>query len=574
MNKLLTINDLIAFCNEQNFSNFNAEESGYQICVQIPSTFNESEEKDSDTLYAYCLAFHTSDNLNHSNVTEDAAKKAMQSMAYKPVLANFCEIDGVRDFTSHDFEIDEDGNFTYFEKQVGCFTADKPYMEDDPEVEGRKNVFAKVAIPRNYTDAAEIIERKNGTNVSVELAINSLEWDGSTKTLLLTDITVMGLTLLGKDPNSGQDVKPGMANAHIQLEDFSAENNSVVFNKAELIDEITQAVMNKLDDHINNNQRKEDPKVRFEENKEETTVEEMEVESTEEAVVTEEMSEEATEETPEVVVNSEEDELKEPIETESVEERNESADDVAFADDDPVETDPGSEADDDDGEDEEDELDLNDDGNLNNGQQDRKAFTINGMTFEVSMSEIMYSLYELVNNSYGEVDNDYYSVDVYEGSKTVVMTGMFSGRSYRQSYKVRNNVYSLVGDRVPVKAVYVTETEEAELDKMRANYSSISEKLAKYESEPEKIAALESADYAAIANEEDFINLKKRENYFDLSVNEVKEKADQILLQYAKSGKMNFAAEEKKEESKKDFFAFARVESKNNFLDTLLKSSK
>ena len=377
----------------------------------------------------------------------------------------------------------------------------------------------------------------------------------------------------------GEFVLPGMKGSNVTLKDFSMENNSIYFNKQILIDEITQAVMNKLDNHINNNQRKEEePNVEFEEMNKETTVEEMEIESTEKTV-TEEMSEDATVDAPEVVTNSEEsEELKEPTEelTESTEveacEENKESDETTeanFGDDDSG-NDSGDDEDDTDEDDtEEDELDLDDDGNLNNGQQDRKSFSINGVTFEVSMSEIMYSLYELVNNSYSEVDNDYYSVDVYEGSKTVVMTGMFSGRSYRQGYKVRNNVYSLVGDRVSVKVVYATPEEEAELDKMRSNYSSISEKLAKYESEPEKIAVLESSDYSAIANEEDFVNLKKRENYFDLSVDEVKTKADELLLQYAKSGKLNFA-EEKKEEPQKDFFAFARVEKSSSFLDGLL----
>ena len=195
------------------------------------------------------------------------------------------------------------------------------------------------------------------------------------------------------------------------------------------------------------------------------------------------------------------------------------------------------------------------------------------MEFEISLSEIQMAIFELVNNTYAEADNDYYCVEVYEGSKTVVMSGMFSGRSFKQSYKVRNNTYSLVGDRISVKAVYVTADEEAELDRMRGNYSAISDKLAKYEAEPEKMEILNSSDYANIADHEDFAELKKQENHFDLTVDELKEKADAMLLQYAKSGKLNFSVNkpEEKEEPKKDFFAFARIEPKNDFLDGLLR---
>jgi len=82
----------------------------------MPAHFSKSEDEDAEMLFASVLAFHTGNNRNRSNLTEDAAKKAIKELAYKPVLANFCEIDGVRDFTSHDFIIDDDGNFIYEEK--------------------------------------------------------------------------------------------------------------------------------------------------------------------------------------------------------------------------------------------------------------------------------------------------------------------------------------------------------------------------------------------------------------------------------------------------------------------------
>jgi len=206
MHKLLTLDDLVKFCEQNNFAKFSAKDSGYQICVQIPVKFSIDEEIDNNLFFGNVLVMHTGVNRNKSSLTEDAAKKAIKNLAYKPVLANFCEIDGVRDFTSHDFDIDENGEYVYYEKQVGCFTADKAYMEQDPDHEDRMNIFAKVAIPREYTDAAEIIERKNGTKCSVELGVNKLSYSAKDKVLMLEDVDVMGLTLLGKDPETGQDV--------------------------------------------------------------------------------------------------------------------------------------------------------------------------------------------------------------------------------------------------------------------------------------------------------------------------------------------------------------------------------
>ena len=342
----------------------------------------------------------------------------------------------------------------------------------------------------------------------------------------------MGCTLLGVDPDTGKEINEGMENARLDIADFSAESNCS-FSKDDLIEEITQAVMNRLDNH-NNDQRKEE--CGLSDFKEEVVnVESVDNEIEDKA---------AEEETPEVV---------EEFETEE----------EAVVDNEEV----SEEADGEEGDVVEEEFEENTE------EDDKKNFSINGMTFEISLSEIQNALFELVNNTYAESDNDYYMVEVYEGSKTVVMSGIFTGHSFRQNYKVRSGVYSLTGDRVSVKAVYVTPDEESELDKMRSNYSAISEKLAKYESEPEKMSILNSNDYIGISDENDFKEFKKQENHFDMSVDDVKSKADAMLLQYAKSGRLNFAkSEEPKEEKKKnDFFAFARIEPNYSFLDELLK---
>ena len=130
---------------------------------------------------------------------------------------------------------------------------------------------------------------------------------------------------------------------------------------------------------------------------------------------------------------------------------------------------------------------------------------------------------------------------MYEDNKIVVMHGLFSGKHYRQSYKEKKGVYSLSGDRIPVYAQYLTQDEIDKLDAMKSNYSSIEEKLAKYEAEPEKLEILESADYSSISDKAEFTELKKQENHFDLTVDELKAKADEIILSYAKAGQLNFS---------------------------------
>ena len=84
---------------------------------------------------------------------------------------------------------------------------------------------------------------------------------------------------------------------------------------------------------------------------------------------------------------------------------------------------------------------------------------------------------------------------------------------------------------------------------MRSNYSSTVEKLAKYESEPAKMEILNSEDYANIADTAEFAELKKEENHFDMSVEDLKAELDKQLLAYAKGNKIEFAEKDEKKKT-------------------------
>ena len=533
---MLTLEDLVKFCEQQNFAKFSSVESGYQLCVTVPAKFEKDDSDDSQMLFADVILCHTGENRNHSSLTEKAAKKCLSSIAYKPVLANFAEFDGEWDFTSHDIEIDEDGNYNYIERQVGCFTANKAILDDEEDDKGRKYIHAKVAIPREYTKAAEIIERKNGTKVSAELAVNEMSYNAEEHLLYLDDVEVMGVTLLGRNPETGEEVGEGMEGARLDIADFSIQNNSVIANQQdkliESLDKLTTMLANFNINPAESGELKEGGNLvnKFEELLEQygKTVEDIDFEYDNltdeelEAKFAEVFGESAGEGEDEPEPTSDDDTAEEDF---ADEEQNDEEDEKA-----------------EDGDDEEFEEEV--------AEDNQREFSVtcgeSVRNFSVSMSEVLAAMSELVNNTYSETDNDYYSVDVYESEKSVVMVGWWSGKAYKQSYKVRNDVYTLTGDRVAVKPVYLTADEEAKLDDMRSNYSLISEKLAKYESEPQKVAILESDDYANVADVEAFVELKKQENHFDLSVDEVTEKANQILLDYAKHNNIKFSDDSEK----------------------------
>ena len=213
--------------------NFNSDKTGYQLSVQVPAQFEVMKENGDDSLlFCKVKLMHSGENRNHSNVTDDALTKASKTLAYKPILANFMEYtdengETLKDFTSHDMELNEDGTTTYFEKQVGCFTSDDPYFEVEEDT-GHNFLYGYCAIPVGYTDAASIIERKGGTKVSVELAVNELSYNVETHVLDLTDVVILGATCLGKNPTTLEDVGEGMKNARLDIVDFSIENNGVI----------------------------------------------------------------------------------------------------------------------------------------------------------------------------------------------------------------------------------------------------------------------------------------------------------------------------------------------------------
>ena len=156
-------------------------------------------------------------------------------------------------------------------------------------------------------------------------------------------------------------------------------------------------------------------------------------------------------------------------------------------------------------------------------------------TFRTSLQDELYALTQLVNDTYAEADNAYYVVDAYTDTKEVIMVDYWTGKAYKQAYKVRNGVYSLKGDRVSVHARYITDDEEKALDELKSSYAAVSEKLKKYEEEPKKMKILNSSDYGYVADTKEFVELKDQKNHFDLSIAETKAKADEILLAAAKN---------------------------------------
>ena len=520
--KLMTIDDLVKFCREQNFTRFSSKESGYKLAVQVPTTFEIEENVDEahrGMLKLKFRIFHTGLNRNGSFVSEDAAKNAMPTIKNRPILAAIHQLDnGEWDFESHNFEVvknEETGEdeIVYIEKQVGSFDESEPFFEYDEDLD-KTFICSYGYIPEEYTKAADIIRRKNGTKNSCELSIDELSFNAKESYLSLDKFYVAASTLLGSKKD-GTEIGEGMLGSRADIADFSEQKNSMQFDiNEELLNEIKKLNENLTHFSINQNHRKEEQFVESNEILEEV-VEEV-VEATEDTVteVTEEVVEENFEETTE---ESTEEVVTEETSEETTEESTEVTPEVVDEEEVSEETE---------------EVVV----------QNSINYSVNDKTFAVSLDDIQFALNTLVNDTYSEQDGCYYATTIYEDH--LVMVDFWTGKAYRQSYKKRKDVYSLTGDRVPVKSCWLSADEEQAIDDMRKNFTEVSEKLAKYEEEPAKMEIINSESYAKIVKTKEFTEL--RDNHFDLSIEEVSAKADEILLTYAKNGNLNFSAEPEK----------------------------
>ena len=559
--KLLTLDQLVEFCYSHKFYNFDSKENGHRIYVQVPDMieFVESDE-DKDfmkegLMFCPVRVCHTLNNRNKSYISESNMKKALSSLAYRPLLGMIHQLDdGTWDFHSHDMDIveNDDGTYEieYLESQIGTFTADKPKLVYD-EDKDKTYVEANVVIPTEYSRAAEIIKRKGGTKVSCELAIDKMSYDADNKWLVLEDFIFSGVTCLGSEKD-GTEIKEGMEGSRLGIEDF--QNNSLFdfYDKNEKLIETLVKLNETLHNfNIDQNIQKGGLKMtKFEEllNKYGKSLEDIDFEY--DGLSDEELEAKFDE----VFGETEELERKKDDDVQE-EESNE-----VFGDDDPdADPDTGDDKDDDE---EKDEVVIDDDETpeskkiaQNSAIPESYSITMSDgsiKTFALSLQDKISALTVLVNETYGESDDCWYDVIVYD--KNIVMSDWWSGRAYRQDYKVRSEVYSLVGDRVPVHSIFVTDDEEKALDELRANFASTSEELEKYHQAEERVKKQEvisSEDYALISDREEF----KEIDIDSYSLDELKNHLDEILLKSVKEGNINFAAksEEEKEPSKKLF---------------------
>lgn len=575
--RIMTVDELYAFCLKNKFSKFDSKEFGKELVVEMPANFAKSDDntdKMTEGLTPFISrAFHDHINLNKSEIKEQDFKDNLPSSNLRPILAHIVkdEKTGELDFGSHDShvekvtEIDEDGKeFTvekvvYDEQPIGVIDGSKTSIEYDEEAKVNRAILHGYLYNEYCQDAIDILNRRGTVDCSVELVIRQMSMDGKTKSLVLNDFYVAGLTLLSAK------TKPGMAGSNFKIEDFSLESKTFDFEK-QLIE--MQAKLNELEArfNINNSMKGGKATVEIKDNKNFEEVTETEKvteteETTDEVTVSEEESEKTVDKTSEE--NSVEEKETDEVTTEEVEE---SADEDTEVKEDNACGGSGS---------------GSKKKKKNSSEESQKnttvecSYTVNGESkkFAVSLQEKIYAIQDLVNVTYAEADNTYYGVSVYEDY--VVMCDYWSGRYFKQSYTSENDNYSLVGDRIEVFAEFVTADEQSKLDDMRSNYSSIVEELNTYKSAEvyaDKMTVFDDEAYADYLETDEFKSLMSDESINQYSKEELAEKADATLGKLVKKNRaFSYSENNEKKSNKVNFNLKPDVQKKSKAYGTLFK---
>lgn len=585
--KLLTLDDLYNFYSTKKKSmNFSADKSGYNIAVQVNGKFEVIQNDNSEgLLYGKIKAFHDLGNRNKSYIETDILEKYLPSMKDRPIMADIIEVEDnngnmVKDFNGHTMEIDEENDkIVYIESPVGHFVNPENFHLEYDKKYDRKFVIADVVIYEEYTDACDILRRRQETDCSVELCIRDMAYDCKTHELHINNFYVQGCTLLGAH------VQPGMAGSKLSLKDFSEENNSVFSNLSkqekqenqeliETLEKLNAIISNfnikQAEFSANENSKEGGEKVtKFEELLERYNKTEKDIEFGVEGLTDEELETKFAEMFGEIetfveVPSSEENSNKEDIDTVI---KNESVEDN---------DNPESKEND---EDKENEIKDNE-SKEEIFETIEKHFEVDGKKFSVSFTlsheDIRCGLYGLLSQ-YEDMDNDWYDVRaVYDDY--FVFQGWFTNKIYGQKYKKDGDTIALDGERYVLHEELLTDTELAQLNDMRANYSSIQTELNTYKANEEYVDKME------VFNDENYVQFLETPEFKELMSNEIvnkyskEELEDKANIAFSKLVKKNkaFALETPTEEKSKvsSMFAFGKIENKSSFLDGLLNQKK
>lgn len=515
-----TIDDLVKFCMENNFTTFSAKEHNNKpLILQSFENFEVAEDANDGLLPVKLMACHVGLNRNKSAISEDNMRRRMSTFKGRPILAHIIKTDtGEYEFHSHDMIINEDNEIEYIEQPVGVISQlEEPYLEYNKDED---KTFLNVSghIFTDYSRAAEILERRRTCKCSVEIAVNEMSWNADENYLSIDDFTFMGVTILGYEQDGVTEIQEGMKGSKITIDNFSAKQNSM-FNEnySNQIIDLLSNINAKLDNlsYTKLNEKGVEKEMNhFEEllTKYGVTAEQCEFDY--ESMTDEELDAKFAELFDE---GSEGEGESAPEGEESVEGEIETIDEteepeVEVVDEEPIE------------EPEVEEEEVIDDDIPGKKKEEYE------LTFKLSHDDIRYGLYNLM-----EATGCWcYIFEVYDDM--FIYQSWEDGKCYKYTYSKDGDNLALEGDPIEVFSTWVTKEEKEALEKLKADYAMLKEfkeNIEATELRAEKDAVFASPEYANIRDTEEFKALETDAEKY--SVEEIKVKADLLFAAHVKT---------------------------------------
>lgn len=514
-----TIDDLVKFCMENNFTNFSAKEHNNKpLILQSFENFEVAEDANDGLLPVKLMACHVGLNRNKSAISEDNMRRRMSTFKGRPILAHIIKTDtGEYEFHSHDMTINEDNEIEYIEQPVGVISQlEEPYLEYNKDED---KTFLNVSghIFTDYSRAAEILERRRTCKCSVEIAVNEMSWNADENYLSIDDFTFMGVTILGYEQDGVTEIQEGMKGSKITIDNFSAKQNSM-FNEnySNQIIDLLSNINAKLDNlsYTKLNEKGVEKEMNhFEEllTKYGVTAEQCEFDY--ESMTDEELDAKFAELFDE---GSEGEGESAPEGEESAEGEIETIDETEEPEVEVVDEEPTEEP--------EVEEEVIDDDIPGKKKEEYE------LTFKLSHDDIRYGLYNLM-----EATGCWcYIFEVYDDM--FIYQNWEDGKCYKYTYSKDGDNLALEGDPIEVFSTWVTKEEKEALEKLKADYAMLKEfkeNIEATELKAEKDAVFASPEYADIRDTEEFKALETDAEKY--SVEEIKVKADLLFAAHVKT---------------------------------------
>ena len=232
--------------------------------VSTPSLFKIDETFDDPRFMKVRIkALHSGENYNKSDFTPASLKKAKDSFANIPILANivtYTDEDGNEhmDYNGHDMHKESDAFHTgekrviFDEKVVGVVPENCDFEIEHDDSNDKDYCYVSALIYRDYGNyCADILEERGGTtSVSAEVEFLKTSYDVKRKFVVVEEFRMNGITLLG------EDVEPAMEGANASV--FSLETNSRQEQLVDVMKELTEALNKYTATFADNSKRKEE----------------------------------------------------------------------------------------------------------------------------------------------------------------------------------------------------------------------------------------------------------------------------------------------------------------------------